>query len=190
MEIIHDTIKKEPIHENVKMYPYYTLADAADRKARMYYVYHEWDKVIQEYIPQDYDIYVSFNYLKPSFLLPKGKKCIAWIHGDVYDLATEKKLLETVQKELKKDVEIYLNINTPKSIANASESQNQLNIVNELLPKPASDDEINEGIADWVIKYGEITPKDMKAVINHVVAGHPNARKSDIARIVKSNIKK
>ena len=30
----------------------------------------------------------------------------------------------------------------------------------------------------------------MKAVINHVVAGHPNARKSDIARIVKSNIKK
>ena len=28
----------------------------------------------------------------------------------VYDLATEKKLLETVQKELQKDVEIYLNI--------------------------------------------------------------------------------
>ena len=108
----------------------------------------------------------------------------------VYDLTTEKKLLETVQKELKKDVEIYLNINTLKSIANASESQNQLNIVNELLPKPASDDEINAGVADWVIKYGEISQKDMKAVINHVVAGHPNARKSDIARIVKSNIKK
>lgn len=108
----------------------------------------------------------------------------------IYDLASEKKLLETVQKELHKDVEIYLNINTPKSIANAAESQNQFNIVNELLPKPASDDEINEGIADWVIKYGEITFKDMKAVINHVVAGHPTARKSDIVRIVKSNIKK
>ena len=108
----------------------------------------------------------------------------------VYDLAVEKKLLETVQKELQKDVEIYLNINTAKSIANASESQNQLNVVNELLPKPASDDEINEGIADWIVKYGPITPKDMKMVINHVVAGHPTARKSDIARIVKSNIKK
>lgn len=108
----------------------------------------------------------------------------------VYDLAVEKKLLETVQKELQKDVEIYLNINTEKSIANASESQNQLNVVNELLPKPASDDEINEGIVDWIVKYGPITPKDMKMVINHVVAGHPNARKSDIARIVKSNIKK
>lgn len=108
----------------------------------------------------------------------------------VYDLAVEKKLLETVQKELQKDVDIYLNINTEKSIANASESQNQLNVVNELLPKPASDDEINESIADWIVKYGPITPKDMKMVINHVVAGHPNARKSDIARIVKSNIKK
>ena len=108
----------------------------------------------------------------------------------VYDLAAEKKLLESVQKELEKDVEIYLNINTAKSIANASESQNQLNVVNELLPKPASDDEIIEGIADWIVKYGPITPKDMKMVINHVVAGHPNARKSDIARIVKSNIKK
>ena len=108
----------------------------------------------------------------------------------VYDLTAEKKLLETIQKELQKDVEIYLSINTVKSIANASESQNQLNIVNELLPKPASDDEINEGVTDWVIKYGAITPKDMKVVINHVAAGHPNDRKSDIARIVKSNIKK
>lgn len=90
MEIIHDTIKKEPIHENVRMYPYYTLADAPDRKTRMYYVYHKWDQVINEYIPPDYDIYISFNYLKPSFLLPKGKKCIAWIHGDVYDLAADK----------------------------------------------------------------------------------------------------
>lgn len=108
----------------------------------------------------------------------------------VYDLATEKKLLETIQKELEKDIETYLNINTSKSIANASESQNQLNIINEFLPKPASDDEINEGIADWVIKYGAITSKDMGKVINHVVAGHPTARKSDIARIVKSNIKK
>ena len=108
----------------------------------------------------------------------------------VYDLAAEKKLLETVQKELQKDVEIYLNINTEKSIANASESQNQLNVVNELLPKPASDDEMNEGVPAWVLQYAELTPTDMKAVINHVVAGHPNARKSDIARIVKSNIKK
>lgn len=94
MEIIHYTIKKEPVNKNIRIYPYYTLADAPDRKSRMYYVYHEWNKVIEQYIPQDYDLYVSFNYLKPSFLLPPGKKCIAWIHGDVYDLAGEDKTEE------------------------------------------------------------------------------------------------
>lgn len=87
MEIIHAGIKKEPVNSNIKIYPYYVKADDPERKAKMYYVYHEWDKVIQDYIPQDYDLYVSFNYLKPSFLLPRGKKNIAWIHGDVYNLA-------------------------------------------------------------------------------------------------------
>lgn len=94
MEIIHADIKKEPVNSNIKRYPYYTLAEAPDRKARMYYVYHEWDRVIKEYIPQEYDLYVSFNYLKLSFLLPFGRKCIAWIHGDVYNLATRDKTEE------------------------------------------------------------------------------------------------
>lgn len=94
MEIIHDTIKKEPVNDNIKIYPYYVKADDPERKAKMYYVYHEWDKVIEKYIPQDYDLYVSFNYLKPSFLLPPNKKCISWIHGDVYDLASDEKTEE------------------------------------------------------------------------------------------------
>jgi len=108
----------------------------------------------------------------------------------VYDLTAEKKLLETMQKELEKDVKTYLAINTEKAIANASESQNQLNIITELLPKPASTQEIQEGINDWIIKYGAITQKDMSKVINHVVAGHPNARKADVATVVKANINK
>ncbi|MBQ8626320.1 MAG: glycosyltransferase [Agathobacter sp.] len=100
MEIIHDTVKVEPTKPHIKIYPYYVKADDPERKRKMYYVYHEWDKVIEEYIPQDYDLYVSFNYLKPSFLLPPGKKCIAWIHGDVYDLAVEDKQEERqLQKE-------------------------------------------------------------------------------------------
>lgn len=90
MEIIHDTIKEEKVNDNIKIYPYYVKADDPQRKAKMYYVYHEWDKVIAEYIPQDYDLYISFNYLKPSFLLPPGKKNIAWIHSDVYDLLQER----------------------------------------------------------------------------------------------------
>lgn len=89
MEIIHSDKKKEPVNKNIKIYPYYVEESDPERKPNMYYVYHEWDKVIAEYIPHDYDLYVSFNYLKPSFLLPKGKKCIAWIHSDVYKLGRE-----------------------------------------------------------------------------------------------------
>ena len=60
MEIVHDYIKEEPINENIKMYPYYMVFDDPQRKTRMYSVYHEWDKVIDEYVPKDYDLYVSF----------------------------------------------------------------------------------------------------------------------------------
>lgn len=94
MEIIHDTVKQEPVNDNIRLFPYYVNADDPKRKARMYSVYHEWDKVISEYIPQDYDLYISFNYLKPTFLLPPDKKTVAWIHGDVYDLAREDKVEE------------------------------------------------------------------------------------------------
>lgn len=90
MEIIHSDVKTEPTKKSVKIYPYYTKQFAPNRNERMYYVYRDWDKVIREYIPDDYDIYISFNYLKPSFLLPKDKKTIAWIHGDIYDLKDEK----------------------------------------------------------------------------------------------------
>lgn len=91
MEIIHSDKKVEPTKPHIKLYPYYTEADASDRKSRMYYVYHEWDKVMEEYIPQDYDVYISYNYLKPSFLLPPNGKNIAWIHSDVYDLLVPSK---------------------------------------------------------------------------------------------------
>lgn len=99
MEIIHDTVKTEPVNRNIRMYPYYVKADDRERKAKMYYVYHEWDKVIAEYVPMDYDLYVSFNYLKPTFLLPPGKKNIAWIHSDVYLLGNADKEEERALQE-------------------------------------------------------------------------------------------
>ncbi len=99
MEIIHDTIKTEPVNSNIKLYPYYVKADDPERKAKMYFVYHEWDKVINEYIPSDYDLYISFNYLKPTFLLPPNKKTISWMHGDVYELARADKTEERALQE-------------------------------------------------------------------------------------------
>ncbi len=99
MEISHYDVKREPVNGSIKIYPYYVKADDPERNSKMYSVYHEWDKVIRKHIPQDYDLYVSFNYLKPSFLLPPGKKCIAWIHGDVYDLAQPDKREERALQE-------------------------------------------------------------------------------------------
>lgn len=100
MEIIHYETKEEPINDNIEIYPYYVMHDDPERKAKMYYVYHEWDKIIADYIPNDYDLYVSFNYLRPSFLLPPNKKTIAWIHGDVYDLAQEDKQEEKMLQDM------------------------------------------------------------------------------------------
>lgn len=107
----------------------------------------------------------------------------------VYNEEEEQKLLNTMVKELEKDVQSYNKIGTDKAKENAKEAEFQKSVIEELLPKPASDDEIMEGINDWVIKYGEIQKKEMGAVINHVATGHPTARKQDIARLVKSLIK-
>lgn len=103
----------------------------------------------------------------------------------VYTEEAERKLLEAMVKELDKDIEAYEKIGTAKAKENAAEAVYQRAVIMELLPKPASDEEIIEGINDWVIKYGKIEQKQMGLVINHVHTGHPNARKQDIARLVK-----
>ena len=53
----------------------------------MYYIHRDSDRVIRRYVPSGYDLYVSFNYQIPSFLLPKGARNIAWVNETVYNLA-------------------------------------------------------------------------------------------------------
>lgn len=106
IEIAHFDVKEEPTNKNINILPYMMRADDPLRKQKMYSFYHEWDKVIEKYIPQDYDLYVSFNYQRPSFLLPKGKRNIAWIHSDVYNLGEESKAEE---RELQKEAFVKAN---------------------------------------------------------------------------------
>lgn len=87
VEFYHSETKKEPINSNIKLYEPITVEGDGDYQKKMYYVYHEPDRMIRKYIPADYDLYVSFNYQIPSFLLPEGARSIAWIHTSVYDLA-------------------------------------------------------------------------------------------------------
>lgn len=108
----------------------------------------------------------------------------------IYNKSVEKKLIETFQKELEKDIKAYEAIGTEKAKDNAEESKQQLKIVTALLPKPASDDEIQEFVTDWIVRYGAISPKDMGTIINQISTWNPSARKQDVARIVKKNIAK
>ena len=86
-EFYHSSIKKEPVDSQIKIYAPVTFEGDGDYQKKMYYAYHEPDKMVRKYVPAGYDLYISFNYQIPSFLLPKGSRNISWIHGAVYDLA-------------------------------------------------------------------------------------------------------
>lgn len=101
IEIFGSDKKKEPVNKNIKILPYMIKVDHPKRKEIMYSFYHEWDKVISKYIPLEYDLYVAFNYQRPSFLLPPGKKNIAWIHSSVEQLLGCKERFE--ERELQRE---------------------------------------------------------------------------------------
>ncbi|UTC68199.1 MULTISPECIES: glycosyltransferase [unclassified Treponema] len=88
-EIVNYNVKKEPLNSNVEflghLYSIYTPL----------YIRQIWDYVLElhpEIIKTiknlDADIVISWNYQKPSFMLPafKDKKVIAWFHGAIDDL--------------------------------------------------------------------------------------------------------
>lgn len=89
MELYHSEIKKEPVNPNIKVYAPIMFEGDLEYQKKMHYIYREPDRIIGKYIPQGYDLYVSFNYQTPSFLLPDGCRNIAWVHTSVYDLAED-----------------------------------------------------------------------------------------------------
>lgn len=89
IEFYHSTVKKEPLNSNIRIYDPITFDGDREYQKKLYYVHQEPERMIRKYIPVGYDLYVSFNYQIPSFLLPKGCRNIAWIHGAVFDLAED-----------------------------------------------------------------------------------------------------
>lgn len=105
IEYEHSDIKVEPTNKNIHILPYIQAIPTLDNQKKGYQVYHTPELLINKYIKKDYDLYVSFNYQIPTFLLPANTKNIAWIHGDVYDLKDmprerllQDKAFERVQK--------------------------------------------------------------------------------------------
>lgn len=92
IELYHVDIKKEAANPNIKVLPPISWEEDPELKHKRYLLYHEPEKLIEQYIRKDYDLYISFNYLTPTFLLPNNTRNIAWIHSDVYDLASDEKI--------------------------------------------------------------------------------------------------
>lgn len=102
-----------------------------------------------------------------------------------YTEEAEVEVLKKMAKELEKEKDIYSKVDSDIAKERLNETIEQLNIVNGLLPKKASDEDIMSSINDWVIHYGKIEPKQIGMVITHVKSKYGNAEKSDIARLIK-----
>lgn len=86
IEYEHADLKQERANNYVHVLPEIKKIDVSDKTTKGYQVYHTPEILIDRYIKGDYDLYISFNYQIPTFLLPEETKNIAWIHTNVYDL--------------------------------------------------------------------------------------------------------
>lgn len=89
IEYEHAEVKKEAANSYVHILPPIEKVDVPEKTKKGYQAYHTPKLLIDKYIKGDYDLYVSFNYQIPTFLLPEGTRNLAWIHGNVYDLGGE-----------------------------------------------------------------------------------------------------
>lgn len=87
IEIFHSNVKKEILNSNIRVHDAITYEGDAEYRKKIYYIYNKPYEMVKRYIPSNYDLYISFNYQLPSFLLPDRTRNIAWIHGAVFDLA-------------------------------------------------------------------------------------------------------
>lgn len=98
IEYEHAETKIEKVNDNIHILPYIQAVQTEEKYSKTYQLYHSPEVLIRTYIKKEFDLYVSFNYLIPTFLLPKGTKNISWIHGDVYNLADQNLLRERIRQ--------------------------------------------------------------------------------------------
>lgn len=119
IEYEHADIKVEPVNANIHVLPYIRAVETPEGYSKTWQLYNAPEILISTYIKKDYDLYISFNYQIPTFLLPKGTRNISWIHGDVYDLADEKVLRERKRQDVAFEKAcriVAISDNTEKSI--------------------------------------------------------------------------
>lgn len=86
-EIVKYNVKREPINSNIKLLPsLYCYNDPNYKIKVLDYLLEQKPEIIRSLRSLDaYDIIISWNYQKPSFMLPafEDKKTIAWFHESI-----------------------------------------------------------------------------------------------------------
>lgn len=92
IEYHHAGIKTEPVNKNIHVLPFIQSKQKWVMHMQSLILYTYPQLIAARHIRKQYDLYIAFNYLVPSFLLPKKTKNIQWIHSDVYDLSVKKEI--------------------------------------------------------------------------------------------------
>jgi len=104
IEYWHTNIKNERVNKNINVLSPIIDADKDNKFKKICYkiLLECFPSILRnKYIKKQYDIEISFNYLIPTFLLSKKTKTISWIHGDIYDLKSNKRNYKLQQKSFK-----------------------------------------------------------------------------------------
>ena len=90
-EIVRYDVKQEPLNKNIQLLPPLYHYNDRDYKVKVLdYILEKKPEIIRSLRNLDgYDIIISWNYQKPSFMLPafKDKKIIAWFHESIDGLS-------------------------------------------------------------------------------------------------------
>lgn len=103
----------------------------------------------------------------------------------VLDEKAEIQILNKMVKELQGDIETRKQVNRLDEV---EEFTNQMNYIKELLPKMASEDEVNAVIEKYISDNGNYTQKEMGKVIGFVRSQFKLVDGAMVSKLVKSHI--
>lgn len=103
----------------------------------------------------------------------------------VLDEKSEMQILNKMVKELQGDIEIRKNTNRVDEI---NEFTHQMNYIKDLLPKMASQDEVNAVIDKYIADNGNYSQKEMGKVISFVRSSFKAVDGGMVATLVKAKM--
>ena len=174
-EIYHYDIKTEQVNANIHVLPPMEAIPTPENRSKKWQIYNSPEVLIDKYVKGDYDLYISFNYQKPTFLLPNGTKNIAWIHSDVYDLAVPEYKRDKERQEI-----AFQNVQKIVSISDIT-TQSLIDLF------PAHADKIFQiwnGIDIAKVKFGKMEETDVNLEQKSIVyVGRLEERKDPVRLI-------